>query len=125
MSRFFQTGVLVSNSNDLNVMLSSEDIKNLELKIEKTATNQHFRECLLDKPVLVLYVFRAVLEEKESYSFAHKNPTIGYVLHFPAKGPEQGEVKALDTEEEYIANEVYGEMLHQEEMFDEDHDNVD
>lgn len=118
----FSKGVLVSNSNDLNVMLSSEDIKSLKLELKVTPTNKHFRERLLDRPVLVLYVFRALLEDDESYSYAHTNPTIGYVLHFPAKRSEQGDIKEMETEEEYIANEV---LQHQEDMFDEDHENVD
>ena len=53
--------------------------------------------------------------------FAHKNPSVAFSLHFPAKPASGRPIQEMDTTSEYLINEVLQGATF-EEAIDEDED---
>ena len=110
---------LISDSDDLIEVLNQDQINGIRagLNDDEKMTNKHIRRAGLDSPVLVIYLFRAIVEN----AILHSKPSVAYSLHFPAK-IEGVEVSELDENVSYMVNEVL-RNIERDEMDDEvEHD---
>ena len=111
----FSRNVLIGDSNDLRLLVDG-----------KLHDNSEARACHLESPVLVLYLYRAIVRQVGSkpirYRLANEESpvNVAYSLHFPSQGKVGVDVPEMDTDQKYFVNEVFQQELELEETFDED-----
>lgn len=111
----------ISDSDDLRSILNSTQIEFLKGINNGKFDNSDAREYCLESPVLVLYLFRAIVTRGDNKYFAHKNPSVAFSLHFPAQTKSEQPIPEMDTTAEYLINEVLQDATY-DEAIDEDED---
>jgi hypothetical protein len=111
----FSPHVLIGDSDDLRLLFGGDLQDNAEARAR-----------YLEAPVLVIYLYRAIVKDGDSeskrYRIANEESpvNVAYSLHFPSKKKLKVEVPEMDTDQKYFVNEVFQEELELEETFDED-----
>jgi hypothetical protein len=110
---------IISDSDDLTEVLNQDQINDIRagLDEDEKMTNKHIRRSGLDSPVLVIYLFRAIVEN----AVLHSKPSVAYSLHFPSR-IEGVEVSELDENVSYTVNEVLRNIELDEMDDEEEHD---
>lgn len=111
----------ISDSDDLKCLLTPEEQQGLAQKYSNGFQNLHIREELLSSPVLVVYLFRSLLTKPDSGQkyIAHSRPTVAFSIHFPADRNHSTRISEMDTNAEYLINEVL-QNANQDDISDED-----
>ena len=102
----YNRSVLIGDSDDLKLLFTREDLDRLNIDEGETFENKHIREALVESPVLVIYLFRAVVGPKDQKKLAHTEPSVAFTLHFPQKRAGMPHVEEMETTQEYFINEV-------------------
>ena len=102
----YSRNILISDSDDLKLLFSSEDLDRLNIDEGETVQNKHIREGLVETPVLVIYLLRAIVGPKDKKRLAHSQPSVAFCLHFPLKRAGMPYVEEMETTQEYFINEI-------------------
>lgn len=111
----------ISDSDDLRTTLNDIQIEYLKDLKKGKFDNSDIREYCLESPVLVLYLFRAIVTRGDKKYFAHRQPSVAFSLHFPAQPKSGKPIQEMDTTVEYLINEVLQDATF-DEANDEDED---
>jgi len=112
---------LIGDSDDLRILYSDADLKGLHAGLDGAIQNKHIREGLLRIPVLVIYLFRAVVNSDGGKKLAHSRPSVAFALHFPTKRADIPHVEEMESDREYLINEVL-QGVTVDDAQDEDHE---
>lgn len=122
LGQIFNRSTLVGDSDDLQLLFSREDLDCINIHKDDEISNKHIRESLIKSPVLMIYLFRAIVGSKGEKRLAHSQPSVAFSLHFPLKRAGIPHVEEMETTQEYYINEIL-QGVTSEDIQDEDGEN--
>ena len=101
----YSRNILIGDSDDLKLLFSGEDLDRLNIDEGETVQNKHIREGLVESPVLVIYLLRAIVGQRIK-GVSSRSAICSLLSAFPTKRTGMPHVEEMETTQEYYINEI-------------------